>query len=148
MIDNKYIVIPIMTGTYKDATVTILNSTFQVKNESAKSYPAPDFGSWLVEQIYDVNKFLADARGFYVFFKKKFYCPSCSTQLDPGLRKPVETVYELKFRGFDPFTIKIVFPSVGCPKCGKVCGIDMNGSPGYDVSAAILQAFETEHIKP
>ncbi len=39
MIDNKYIVIPIMTGTYKDATVTILNSTFQVKNEIGKKLP-------------------------------------------------------------------------------------------------------------
>jgi len=146
MQEQKFVVIPAMTGRRDDATITILNATFLVKNGLAKRYPAPDFGIWLIEQIFHVNKFLAEAGGF--FFKKKFHCPVCSTELDPDLRKPVETVYELKFRDFDPFTIKIMFPVVACPKCGKGCGIEMKGPPGNQVDGAILQAFETEHIKP
>ena len=146
MSEKAYVIVPTMTGTADDATVTFINATFQVKNKSEKRYPAPDFGSWLVEQISDVNKLLAES--YRLFFKKKFYCPSCSTELNPNLRKPVETVYELKFHDFDPFTLKITCPSVECPKCRKTCGISTKGPPGSKVYEAILNAFAAENIKP
>ena len=50
-----------MTGAAGDATITFINATFQVKNKSEKRYPAPDFGAWLVEQISNVNKLLAES---------------------------------------------------------------------------------------
>ena len=146
MSEKAYVIVPIMTGTAGGATATFINATFQVKNKSEKRYPAPDFGSWLVEQISDVHKLLAES--CRIFFKQKFYCPSCSTELDPNLRKPVETVYELKFHDFDPFTLKITFPSVECPECKKICGIDIKGPSGSTVYEAILNAFAAENIKP
>jgi phage FluMu protein Com len=148
MNEEVYVVIPLMTGAAGEASVTITNATFQITSSSIKRYPEKDFGIWLVEQISEIRKYLAKTSGFYGIIKKKYYCPSCSTKLDPNLRAPMETTFNLKYRDFTPFTLKITFPSIECPKCKKVSGIDIKDPPGSMVYKAILNAFSTENIKP
>ncbi len=143
--NRTYVSIPFMTGSDGDASVTFINATFQKVNESKKRYPDPDFGAWIFEQIYVTKKILAERRGA---FKKKSFCPSCSTELFPELREPKQIEYELKYKDFDPFVIQITIPSVICPLCGRICGIDLDGSLNNHLNEAIIAAFRSENIKP
>lgn len=143
--NRNYVVIPMMTGTDGDASVTFLNATFQKVNESKKRFPDPDFGAWLIEQIYSEKKMMAERRGA---FKKKLYCPSCDGELSPEIREPKQIEYELQYHDFDPFKMQITIPSVVCPQCGKVCGMDLDGSLSNYLGDAIIAAFKSVNIKP
>jgi hypothetical protein len=148
MNEKTYIHIPLMRGISGEASVIITNATFLKASDSTKRYPDKDFGLWLVSQISQGVGYLAKSSGFYGFIKKKYYCPSCSTQLDPNLRAPMDTILNLKYRNFEPFTLKITSPAVTCPKCGKVSGIDVTSHPGSMIYGAINNAFSIENIKP
>jgi hypothetical protein len=137
--------IPLMTGSDGDMSVAFLNATFQKINETKKRYPDPDFGVWLIEQIYNVKKIMAKRRGV---FRKKSFCSSCGNELNPELRLPKQIDYELKYKDFDSFVLQIIIPSVTCPQCNKVSGIDLDGSLAYHLNEAIIAAFESENIKP
>ena len=134
-----------MTGTYGDTTVTFINATFQKVNETKKRYPDPDFGFWLIEEIYKNKKILADRQGT---FKKKLFCSSCGAELNSDLREPKRIEYELKYMDFDPFIIQVKIPSVECPLCRRICGIDLDGSLNNQLNEAIIAAFNSENIKP
>jgi hypothetical protein len=145
MKEKTYVVIPFMAGTDDDTAIVFINATFQIKDDLVKRYPHPEFGPWLIEQIYDVQKILAEKKGL---FKKKYICPSCATELNPDSRRPIESNYELAFLDFAPFTVKITIPAVECPQCKKICGIDLKDSLGCHLNDAIIHAFDSQNIKP
>jgi len=145
MADKTYVTIPFMTGTDGAASVEFINVTFQEKNDFTKRYPDPDFGAWLIEEIYNLRKIFAVKRGF---FRKRFLCPSCSTELSSDSQVRMQIVFELKYKNFTPFTMRITIPSIECPRCKKICGIDAIGSLGYHLNEAIIHAFKSENIKP
>jgi hypothetical protein len=148
MAEKKYVVIPLMTGISGETSVTITNATFQIGNGEIKRYPDRNFGVWLVEQIDRKIKFLAISIGFFGIIHQKYYCPECLTQLNMNLRKPMETIMNLQYREYEPFILKITYPSVKCPKCNKVSGIDINDYKGTTIYGAINNAFSKENIKP
>lgn len=143
--NRVYVSIPTMTGADGDAKVRFINATFQKVSESKKRFPDPDFGAWLIEQVYSEKKMMAERRGA---FKKKLYCPSCDGELSPEIREPKQIEYELQYHDFDPFVLQITVPSVTCPQCGKVCGMDLDGSLSNHLGDAIIAAFNSENIKP
>ena len=145
MKDKTYVSIPLMAGTDGDIAVEFINATFLVGNGQIKRYPDPDFGAWLMEEIYNKRKIFAEKRGF---LKKKLLCSSCSTELDSFSRLPKQIEYEFKYKDLTPFIMRITIPSVECPHCKKMCGVDIDGSPGYHLNEAIIHAFESENIKP
>jgi hypothetical protein len=110
-----------------------------------KRYPDPDFGAWLIEEIYNKKKIFAERRGL---FKKRLLCSSCSTELSRDSQVPKQIEYELKYKNFTPFTVRISIPSVECPQCKKICGVDATGALGYHLNEAIIHAFKSENIKP
>ena len=134
-----------MTGVDGDATVIFINATFQKVNETKKRYPDSDFGFWLIEEIYKNKKILADRQGT---FKKKLFCSSCGTELNSDFRGPKQIEYELKYIDFDPFIMQVIIPSVECPQCKQICGIDLDGSLNNQLNEAIIAAFNSESIKP
>jgi hypothetical protein len=143
--NNVYVSIPIMKGTEGDASITFVNATFQKVNESKKRYPDLDFGAWLIEQIYNEKKMMAERRGA---FQKKLFCSSCGAELSPELREPKQIEYELAYKDFDPFVVQITIPSITCPQCSRICGVDLDGSLNNHLSEAIIAAFKSENIKP
>ncbi|WKZ50310.1 MAG: hypothetical protein QY329_12690 [Anaerolineales bacterium] len=142
--DMNYVVIPSMTGTDRDASITFINAVFQ-ENENVKRYPDPDFGAWLFEEVYNRKKILAERRGV---FRKKISCASCGTELNPELKTPMKIEYELKFKDFNPFVLQITVPSVVCPQCDKISGVDLDGSLNDQLNEAMIAAFKSENIKP
>ena len=56
MKNKTYVTIPMITGTVGDVSMVFVNATFQKVNESKKRFPDPDFGAWLVEQIYHAKQ--------------------------------------------------------------------------------------------
>lgn len=134
-----------MTGTDEDASVTFINATFQKTSRPVKRYPAPDFGIWLIEQIYNENKVMAEKTGV---LKNRLLCSSCGTELNHNDQLLRKIEYELKYNDFDPFTMQIAIPSIVCPQCSKICGVDLNGSLSYHLNEAIIRAFKSEKIKP
>jgi len=143
--NRTYVTIPLMTGSDGAASVTFLNATFQKGNGAQKRYPASDFGGWLIDQIYNVKKIMAERRGV---FKKKLFCPSCGAELHSEYRGPKQIEFELRYVDFDPFILQITIPSISCPQCNRICGIDSDGSLNNHLSEAILAAFKSENIKP
>jgi hypothetical protein len=145
MSEKKFVVIPSMTGTDGEVSVTLSNATFQEKNDSTKTYAHPEFGPWLIEQIYREQKILAVKKGL---FKKIYVCPNCSSELNPDLRKSMEISFDLKHLDFSQFNVKITIPSVECPQCKKVCGIDIKGSLDNHLAEALIHAFQSKNIVP
>ena len=145
MKDKNYVSIPLMTGADGDALVTFINATFQKVNESVKRYPDPDFGGWLFEQIYYKKRILAERRGV---IRKKLFCFSCGAELNPDFQAPKRIEYELKYKNFDSFVVQITIPSVICPQCNKISGVDLDGSLNNHLNEAIIAAFKSENIKP
>jgi hypothetical protein len=144
MTDKTYLTIPYMAGTDGDILFAFINATFQAKTGSVKGYPGPDYGEWLIEEIYR-HLLLAEKQGL---FKKRWLCPSCHADLgsvSPAL-KQVE--YEFKYKNFPAFLVRMTVPFVECPQCMDSCGIDLQGSLSFHLQEAILRAFESENIKP
>lgn len=134
-----------MTGADGDASVMFVNATFQEVNETVKQYPDPDFGAWLFDEIYAKKRILAERRGI---LKKKLFCPSCSNELNPDLQAQKQIEYKLKYKDFNPFVVQITIPSVACPQCNKISGIDWDGSLNNHLNEAMIAAFKSENIKP
>ncbi len=145
MKDKEYISIPFITGTDGNATVTFIDVTFQKVNDTFNRYPDPEFGAWLIEQIFAKKKILAEKWGF---FEKKLFCSSCRTELNPELQTPKRIDCELKYKDFDPFIAYITIPSVICPQCNRICGIDLDGSLSDHINEAIIAAFKSKNINP
>jgi hypothetical protein len=145
MEDKTYVSIPYIAGTDGDAAVAFINATFREVNDLKKRYPDPDFGAWLMNEIYFKNKILTERRGF---FKKRLLCPACNTELSIQSQASKQMEYELKYKNFTPFIIQITIPSVECSQCKKICGIDPDGSLSYHLNEAIIHAFKSENIKP
>jgi hypothetical protein len=61
---------------------------------------------------------------------------------------PRQIAYELQYKNFDPFTVKITLPTVECSQCKRVCGIDPNGSMNNHLGEAMVNAFRSQNIKP
>lgn len=140
-----YVLIPLMSGTHGYASASFINATFQEVSDSKKRYPDPDFGAWLIEQIYRVKRTLAERRGI---FRKKFFCSSCETELNPDFRSPKQIEHKLQYKDLEPFGLQITIPSVTCPQCNQICGIDLDGSLNSDINEAIIAAFKSENINP
>ena len=145
MKDKEYVTIPFMVGTDEDASVTFINTTFLKVNQTDNRYPDLDFGAWIIEQIYEKKKILATSRGI---FKKILFCSSCHTKLDSELQALKQIECELKYKDFDPFFIHITIPSVICPQCNKICGIDLDGSLIDHINEATIAAFKSKNISP
>jgi hypothetical protein len=143
--NRAYVSIPLMTGSDGDVSVTFHHATLQQIKESKKRYPDPDFGSWLIEQIYNAKKIMAERKGA---FKKRLFCSSCGAELSPEYLGPKQIELELRYKDFKPFVMQITIPSVACPQCNKVCGVDLDGSLNDHLSEAIIAAFRSENIKP
>ena len=145
MKESKFVVIPSMSGIDDEVSISLINATFQEKDDFVRKYPHPEFGPWLVEQISKRDKIFAIKKGL---FKKVYVCPSCSSELNPDSRKPVEKVFELKYLDFSPFTVKLTVPSVECPQCKTICEIEIKNSLDYHIAEALIRSFETQNIKP
>ncbi|MFZ5921836.1 MAG: hypothetical protein ACOYY3_12355 [Chloroflexota bacterium] len=145
MEEKEFVSIPVLSGVNGNASVTFVNATFQKVDEVSRRYPDPDFGAWLFEEIYTKRGTLAERRGV---LKKKFLCSSCGTVLNPEMQMPKRIEYELKYKNFDSFTMQITIPSVICPQCNKISGIDLDGSLNNHLNEAIIVAFKSENIKP
>jgi hypothetical protein len=48
MKDKTYVTIPSMSGTDGDASVVLINATFQVENDSEKRFPHLEFGDNII----------------------------------------------------------------------------------------------------
>ncbi len=143
--NKDYISIPSMTGADGGASVTFLDATFQKVNETKKRFPDPDFGAWLIEQIYNGKKVLAERRGV---FRKRLFCPDCGTELESEPQEPKRIDCELKYKDFKPFVLQITLPAAQCPQCRKVSGMDRDGSLNNHLNEAIIAAFRSENIEP
>ncbi len=101
MNNKKYVIIPLMTGMYGDASVRFVNATFQEMEDSAKYYADSDFGAWLLEKIYNEMRLFAGKKGI---FNKKWCCSSCSTELNIDSIKLQPIEYELQYKNLSVFT--------------------------------------------
>jgi hypothetical protein len=134
-----------MSGVESLSAITFIDATFSTKDGDVKNYPAPIFGEWLITQIYEIIKRFAIKKGL---FRKKFLCSGCLEELNVEIVRPIETEHQLQLDKFPPFRIRINLPSVECPHCRKICGIDLDGSASFNLNEAIMHAFESENIRP
>jgi hypothetical protein len=141
---KNLIVIPNMSGAEGDVKVTISNATVQDRWDHSLQFPDPEFGGWLLEQVFSREKVVAKRTGLLV---KNYLCSSCQTELNPSLSTNLNSKYEFTFMDFPPFSVTFEMPSVVCPRCNKIRGIDLKGALQYQISQAIVQAFESKNIK-
>jgi hypothetical protein len=142
---HQHVTIPYMYGFEDEVSITFLNATFHMKDGLAKTYPDPVFGEWLITEIYSQIEIFADKQGV---FKKHYICSSCGHGLDTEAKRPMQAEYELQFKDFPVFTMRIGLPAVICNNCQKICGIDPDGRVSLKLNDAIINAFKSENIKP
>jgi hypothetical protein len=146
MKENKaYVSIPVMSGKDGEAAVVLLNTTVQINPDGTKRYPHPEFGTWLIDELYTVKKVIGVQPGL---FNKHAFCPNCNTVLNPTSRTPKQLEYELQFGSFPPLKIQITMPCVECPKCQKICGVNVKGTLSNHLNEAIIHAFKSQEIEP
>lgn len=147
MVKGELVVIPLLSGSDKDVEAVLVNATFQVKDASTYKYPHPDFGFWLVTEIFEKQKILAKAEGL---FKKKFVCSSCRVDLNSESQAKGTIEFELKypFTELVPFQLRLTLPIVVCSSCGKKNVVDVRGVYNNRISEALLRVFESGHIIP
>lgn len=143
--EKKLVVIPKMTGTEENVTVTFRDVVFQEKEDASRQFLHPEFGAWLIEQLYKWEKIFATKKGL---FKKSYWCASCGAELDVVSRTPKESSYKLQFSDFPPFYIDISMPSVVCPQCKKTNGVDFDGTLEFNLGEAMLHAFRSKDVRP
>lgn len=141
---KTFISIPHIVGADDNVLVEFINATFQQKNTVTKKYPDPDFGAWLIEEIYNQRKIFAEKRGFK---KKILLCPFCNTELNNDSPIPRMIENDFKYKDFSPFAMRITLPAIECPRCKKVCVADSSGLLSYHLNEAIIRAFKSENIK-
>jgi hypothetical protein len=147
MAKGELVIIPILSGSDKDVEAVLVNATFQIKDATTHKYPHPDFGFWLVTEIFEKQKILAKAEGL---FKKKFVCSSCHAELNPESQARGTLEFDLKypFMEFAPFQLRLTLPIVVCENCGKKNVVDVKGVYNNRISEALLRVFEAGHIMP
>lgn len=147
MAEAKLIQVPYMHAVEGESAVTFLDATFSTVDGKVKYYPDKFFGEWLYHQIFEKNKLFAEKKGLPFLGRKTHVCPQCGQELNPDLKRIMETEHRLQLLEFPPFTVKISVPSVICPKCGWVCGIDLEGRASKNLVEAMLRAFAAENIQ-
>jgi hypothetical protein len=145
MTKGELAVIPLISGIEEDVEVTLLNATFRIKDTTTYKFPGPEFGAWLISEIFDKQKIMAKAEGF---FKKKYVCSSCRTELNPDAQNRGIFEFELKFEELKPFQMRITIPTVECGNCHKRNVVDIKGVYGYRIPEALLHALQSRNIKP
>jgi hypothetical protein len=140
----EYVVIPYLMGADGEASVEINNLTVRVDQQSRLRFINPEFGAWLLDQIYEKHKILAIRRGL---LRKTWTCPECDAELLPESAKPMSIEVKLETSGFVALVVTIRLPSVECPNCRRICGMDKKGSLPYHVNEAIVRALEGGKIK-
>jgi transcription elongation factor Elf1 len=145
MASYRIVIIPEISGNEGEVEVSFTNSAFKTRDDLSFKYPEPDFGSWLLEELYESHKIFAGIRGV---FKKKPFCPNCNAELTSVPSIVEQEEFELKFREFPTFHIKITLPWAKCPLCGRKYCLDTNGLMKFNVNEAIIDAFRSKNIKP
>jgi hypothetical protein len=145
MAKGELVVIPLISGSEEDVEAALVNATFQVIDATTYKFPHPEFGAWLINEIFEKQKIMASAQGL---FKKKFLCSSCRTELNPDMQSRGVMEFELKFKELNPFQIRITIPSVECGNCHKRNVVDTKGVYGFRLPEALLHAFQERNIKP
>ena len=145
MSEKKLVVIPKMIGTEENVTITFRDAPFQENEDSSRQFLHPEFGVWLNEQLYDWEKMFAIKRGL---FKKRYWCPSCNTELNVAACTRIESSYKLEFSDYPSFFVDISMPSVMCPQCKKTCGIDFDGTLAFNLGEAMVHAFRSKDVRP
>lgn len=147
MTKGELVVIPLISGIDKDVEAALVNATFQVENASAYKYPHPDFGFWLVTEIFRKQKIFATTKGF---FKKHFVCSYCQGVLNQELQSQgtIELNLKYPFMEIAPLQLRLTLPTVVCDSCGKMNIVDVRGVYNNRISEALLRAFESRNIMP
>jgi len=145
MKDKNFIKVNSLTGKNGDISVMFLGVTFRVENEKSIRFIDPNFGAWLLEKIYNQNSLFGIRKGF---FHKEWFCPSCKTLLKTS--KLIQNQFEFTFayKEYPSFILQLTLPSIICSKCKRIIVIDKDGSLGYRLNEAIIQAFKTKNILP
>ncbi|HPP64482.1 MAG TPA: hypothetical protein PKV01_14715 [Anaerolineales bacterium] len=65
MAKGALVVIPMISGTEEDVEASLINATFQVKDATTYKFPHPEFGAWLIEEIYAKQKINAKKEGLF-----------------------------------------------------------------------------------
>ena len=137
-------IIPSVHGVVGDSSITLINATFYTTDGSVKECPDPDFSDWIIATIYNEIKVFAIMEGLR---NPKYLCPACSQELNPDGRHPIPVDYLVQYKQFPPFTIQISVPSVECPSCHKICGIDPDTKTETNLTEAVARAFLSANIK-
>jgi hypothetical protein len=147
MAKGELVVIPMISGIEEDVEASLINATFQVKDATAFKFPHPEFGAWLIEEIYVKQKINAKKEGL---FKKKYVCSSCQSELNPESQARGMIEFEIKypFMELAPFQVRLTLPLVTCGNCKKKNVVDVKGVYDFRVPEALLHAFESRNIKP
>jgi len=145
MAKGELTVIPLISGSEEDVEVAMINATFEVKDATTYKFPHPEFGAWLINEIFEKQKIMAKAEGL---FKKKFLCSSCRTELNSDTQTRGVLEFELKFKELNPFQMRITIPLVECGNCHKKNVVDTKGVYGFRIPEALLHAFQDRNIKP
>ncbi|MBI5294080.1 MAG: hypothetical protein HY869_01290 [Chloroflexi bacterium] len=133
-----------ITGSEGDVKITLSGATFQENEDLSLQFVDPEFGVWLMEQIFWQEKILAIKKGW---LRKKYFCSGCGAELNPTLCSPVEVSYRLEFSDYPPFSVSILLPCVTCSQCNKPCGIDLRDRLDFQISEAFVYAFERANIR-
>lgn len=145
MKEKDYITIDCMEGKDGNISVVFCGAPFRLEKDGTKRYIDPNFGAWLLEEIYRKNNLFCIKKGL---FHKEWFCPSCQTKLNSNNTIQNQVEYKLEYKEYPSFTIQITLPSVICPECKKINAIDINGTLEYRVNEVIIQAFKSKNILP
>ncbi len=145
MVDKDYISIDCLKGKKGNISVMFLGAPFRVENEKTKRLIDPNFGAWLLEEIYNRNNLFCKRKGF---LHKEWFCPSCKTMLKISNTIQNQFRLTLVYKEYPSFILQLTLPSVICPKCKEIMGIDIDGLLSYQLNEAIIQAFKSESILP
>lgn len=145
MANFRIVIIPEITGNEGDVIVRITNSPFKTRDDVSFKYLDPDFGYWLLNELYEIQKIFAGTKGI---FTKIPFCPDCKAELVMARAINEQEKFELKYKELAPFYIMITLPWVECPICGRKCCIDLKGLMSFNLNEAIINAFRSKNIKP
>lgn len=145
MKEKNYITIDNMAGKQGNILVGFLGTPFRFEDGKTTRYIDSNFGAWLIEEINNRRNLFCTRKGL---LHKEFFCPSCQTRLNikPTMQNQIE--YNLEYKEYPSFKLQITLPSVICPECKKIIGIDIDGSLSYQLNEAIIQAFRSTNILP
>lgn len=147
MTKGELVILPLISGNEQDVEASLVNATFQVIDTSSYKFPHPEFGAWLINEIYANQKINAKKEGL---FKKKYVCSSCQSELNPESQVRETLEFELKypFIEFAPFQLRLTLPIVVCGNCKKKNVVDTKGVYDFRVAEALMHAFQSQNIKP